>query len=184
MNSRIAWAANRCCRRRAVALGLAASAVALLTGWTPAAANSDPHRTYEPLAPIDLPTGYCAFPVHLDWVANKEYASVTVFADGSTAFVTTGALIAEATNVVTGKTVKVNASGPGTITVSADGSALTYDVQGLLILPASNLTALGFPSNLVVTSGPARFVQASGLGPIVSMDATPHLLYDVCAALA
>jgi len=170
--------------RVARAAAVAGTALALLGGALPASANDDPHRTAEPLGPVDLPAGYCAFPVHMDWIANREYATVTVLPDGSTAFVTTGALIAVVTNEATGATVRVNASGPGTITVSADGSSLAYDVRGLLVLPATNLTAYGYPSNLVVTSGPARFVQASGLGPVTSMSTAPHLLYDVCAALS
>jgi hypothetical protein len=172
---------------RAVAARLAVIAplAAMVVGFSPASANGDPHRTYEPSGPIDLAAGtYCAYPVHIDWVANKEYAKVSTLPDGSTVLVLTGALIASVTNEATGRSVQVNASGPGTVTVSADGATLTYDIRGLLFLPGTNLTDLGFPSNLVVTSGPWQFVQASGFGQVLSSSGAPHLLTDVCAGLA
>jgi len=104
--------------------------------------------------------------------------------DGSTVLDVIRALIGSVSNVDTGKTIQVNASGPATVTVSPDGSTATSDARGLVLLPGPNLTAFGFPSNLVVTSGAWQYTQESGLGALLAMSGTPHLLTDVCAVLS
>jgi hypothetical protein len=163
----------------AVAAGLAGT----VAGVSPVSASSDPHRTYEPVPSIDLPAGYCSFPVHIDWLVNREYATVSTLPDGSLVLDVTGALIASTSNVLTGRTIQVNASGPGTVVVAPDGST-TSSARGLVFLPGTNLVELGFPSNLVVTSGAWGYTQASGFGEVSDVVGTPHVLTDVCAALS
>jgi hypothetical protein len=172
---------RRGARTSLLAVALAVSAV--LIGALPAAANNDPHRVFLFAPPGDL-VGYCAFPVHVDFPMNKEYGTITTAPDGSTIVVVTGALFITFTNETTGKAVTVNASGPGTDITSPDGSTLTADVRGLLALPGTNLTAFGFPSNLVVTSGAIQYTQASGFGAVSSVSGHFHLLMDVCAAIS
>jgi hypothetical protein len=167
---------------RASALAVTVAVSALLAGALPAAANNDPHRVFLPAPSGDL-VGYCAFPVHVDFPLNKEYGTITTAPDGTTTIVLTGALFITFTNETTGKAVTVNASGPGTDIFSPDGT-LTADVRGLLSLPGTNLTALGFPSNLVVTSGPMQYTQAPNFGAVSNVSGNFHLLMDVCAALS
>ncbi len=159
-----------------------ARALVLVHGASPAAANNDPHRVFLFAPPSEL-VGYCAFPVHVDFPLNKEYGTITTAPDGSTTIVVTGALFVTFTNETTRKAVTVNASGPGTDIISPDGT-LTANVRGLLSLPGPNLTALGFPSNLVVTSGPMQYTQAPNFGAVSNISGHFHLLMDVCAALS
>jgi hypothetical protein len=155
---------------------------ALLMGALPAAANNDPHRVYLFAPPSDL-VGYCAFTVHVTFPMNKEYGTVTTAPDATTTYVVTGALFVTFTNATTQKSVTVNAFGPGTDIYSPDGT-LNASVRGQLSLPAPNLTAWGFPSNLVVTSGPMQYTQAPNFGPVSSISGHFHLLMDVCAAIS
>jgi hypothetical protein len=162
----------------AAALGLSA-----LLAPSSAFANNDPHRTFLAATPFDL-VGFCNFPVHFDFPINKEYGTITMAADGSTIIKFTGSLFPSVTNEATGKTITLNASGPGTITISPDGTTEQFNAQGVGIIFAPNLTQFGFPSELVQTSGLAVFTEDLGTGSIVSFTTVPHLLLDVCAALA
>lgn len=164
----------------------AGAAGSLAAGFAalPAAANSDPHRSYAAAELFDLPPGICAFPVHIDFPVNKEYSTVTVQPDGSTVISTTGSLVVTATNDLTGKSVTVNASGPGTLSISPDGSSATAVSRGLTFVFAVNGTTFGFPSNLVVTSGDLAFTFNPSTDSITSLTRMPHLLLDVCGALS
>jgi len=119
----------------------------------PALANNDPHRVFLPAGPVDLPVGFCSFPTHLDVVANKEYGKITTSPDGTTIIEETGTLKLRATNVTTGKTVSLVASGPGTITLYPDGS-VTVDGTGhwLIFNLAAAAGSFGFPG-VMLTSG-------------------------------
>jgi len=128
---------------------------------------------------------YCGFPVRLDFPVNNEYQTVSTAPDGSTVFTITGHLTVSATNQVTGKTVTVNASGPGSLTISPDGSTGVFDNRGLFFLFAPNATQFGFPSNIVVTSGAWSFVSDFATNNIIRLTSgQPHVLSDVCAALS
>jgi hypothetical protein len=180
-------AANRSRRPSAgltAALLAATAAIALLIGPAPASANNDPHRIYLAATPFDLPASYCGFPVHIAPLVDKEYAKVSQGADGSTIYKTTGSLFVSATNAATGKTIRLNVSGPGILTVSPDGTIFSFDLEGLTFLYAVNLTQLGFPSNVVVTSGRILVSIDARTGTVVSLAREPHVLLDVCAALS
>ncbi len=141
-------------RRVALAVGL------LLLAASPAAANSDPHRTFLPAGPFDLPGGtYCAFTVHVDVVTDREYATSTSLPDGSTVMAVTGSFVLTLTNVDTSKTAIVNAGGPGTFTFLPDGITVVGRFFGRGLLWAPNLTVYGFPSNLVAAAGPVVITQ-------------------------
>lgn len=165
-------------------LATLAAGFALLMIPISGSANNDPHRTPVPAGPIDLPAGYCSYPVHLDFPVNKEYQTVTTAPDGSTVSIVTGSLKVGATNQLTGKTMTFNASGPGSLTISANGQTGVFDSRGLFFLFAPNATQFGFPSNVVVTSGPWSFVSDLATNNIVQLTtAQPHVLSDVCAAI-
>src|SRR5262249_53723160 len=131
----------------------AATAVALVAA-APVAANNDPHRIYLAAAPFDVPATVCGFAVHVDPLVDREYAKVTTNPDGSTSYKITGTSVDNLTNSTTGKTITVNASGPGTSTFSADGTTVTFDGTGHGLLWATNLTDFGAPSNFILTAGP------------------------------
>jgi hypothetical protein len=160
------------------------ASVALLIGTPSGSANNDRHRSFAPVTPFDLPAGFCSFPVHFDFPVNKEYQTVSTLPDGSTLSKFTGSQRATVTNQVTGKTVTVNDSGPGSLIVSTDGTAGTVDFQGLTLLYAMNATQYGFPSNVVVTSGRLSITIDFMSSSITSVTRQPHVLTDVCAALS
>lgn len=172
-------------RRLLVAnLAVGIAAVAMMISPMSGSANNDPHRSPAPAGPLDL-QGYCAFPVHLDFPVNKEYQTISTAPDGSTVLAITGHLTVSATNKLTSNTVTVNASGPGTLTISPDGATGVFDNRGLFFLFAPNATQFGFPSNIVVTSGAWSFVSDFATNNIIRLTSgQPHVLSDVCAALS
>jgi hypothetical protein len=170
-----------------VAVAGAATAVALVAA-APVSANNDPHRIYLAAAPFDVPATVCGFAVHVEPLVDREYAKVTTNPDGSTAFKVTGAVFLGLTNSTTGKTITVNASGPGTSTFSADGTTLTFDDTGLALLWATNVTDFGAPSNFILTAGHTAgtllFTTSPSAGSIVGPLELGHVLVDVCGALS
>jgi hypothetical protein len=67
--------------------------------------------------------------------------------------------------------------------LSADGTTLTFDTQGLNLVFGTNLTQFGFPSNIVLTSGPVLWTfDLTTLTSTVT--GHPHVVVDVCAALS
>jgi hypothetical protein len=162
------------------------SAVALIALLTPVgvSANNDPHRTFLAATPLDLPAGFCSFPVHLDFPVNKEYGTISTTADGSTMIKVTGSLVVTATNTTRGTTITLNVSGPGTNIISPDGTKLQFDFLGLTLFFVTNGPQFGLPSGLVQTSGPLTGTLDPGSSAIISLTSRPHVLLDVCAALA
>lgn len=168
-----------------LALPMAAVAGVLLTLLSPATAlaNDDPHRTFLAAAPFDLPVGVCSFPVHLTFPVNNEYGTFSTAADGSTVIKVTGAVVVTATNKLTGATLTLDASGPAMLTFSPDGTTEQLDGRGLGLFFAANGPQFGLPSNLVYTSGPLDATIALATNSLTSLN-NPHVLLDVCAALA
>jgi hypothetical protein len=146
-----------------------------------ALANNDPHRVFLPAGPVDLPVGFCSFPVHIDVVANKEYGKITTLPDGTTIIKETGTLKDGVTNVSTGKTLLFNASGPGTITIYPNGS-VTVDGTGhwLIYLPAASTGLFGFPG-MMLTSGQIH-ATLDPTGTPTALSVTGRMS-DVCGAL-
>ncbi len=176
-------------RQRFAAFVAAALAVAvMLTAASPAAANSDPHRIFLPAGPWDLPGGtYCSFTIHVDVLADREYATVTSLPDGSTMWVVRGSLSLAVSNPAAPKNIVVNAGGPGTFTFLPDGFTVIGAFFGRAFLWAPDLVDLGFPSNVVAVAGPAVITQKfadDGSFSFLSVQGHPQVLTDVCAALS
>ena len=150
----------------ATALGLLAFA-----GFASAALAEPP--TKEPAPAEDLTGPFCEdFQVLVHPIANKELT--LTFSDGRVQFA--GQLKLEVTNVETGKTITVNASGPGLF--SSDGSILT--LRGATLLAGE----AGF-------FGPGSQARLSLVGGVVVIDlATGAVLSetghstDLCPILA
>jgi hypothetical protein len=147
-----------------------------------ALANNDPHRVFLPSGPVTLPVGFCSFRTHYDIVANKEYGKITTLPDGTTIIKETGTLKIRATDVRTGKRVLLNASGPGTVTISADGS-LTIDGTGhwLVFNLATDAAPFGLPG-VMLTSGQLH-ETIDPTGKLTALSVTGGST-DVCAALS
>ena len=153
---------------------------ALVTGAPPAGANDDPHRFYVAAEPFDI-VGVCPFPVHVDIVTNREYATETDLADGTVVLEITGSLVWRLTNTETGESRTYNISGPGTVTI--DGSVWRLETRGLGLFYVTNGADFGLP-NLLYASGPFAFTTDTATDTIVSVERSPHVKEDVCETLA
>jgi len=87
------------------------------------------------------------------------------------------------TNTENGNTITLNASGPGTIVFPIHTTLAVVDGQGLNIIYVTNGADFGVP-NLMYSSGLLQFTTDLSNDTITSMPRAPHVLLDVCAALA
>jgi hypothetical protein len=150
---------------------LGAVVAALVLGASPALGGDRPIRTLIDQSGLSftLPApDFCAFDVQLTVIVNREYVTVfPVAPDGSQKVLINGALVVQLTNLVTNKTLLVNASGPEYLTFYADGSA-TFIGEGLSLV--------FFPGQSIrLVAGRADFAT----GAVVAGHST-----DLCAALS
>src|SRR5436309_323965 len=130
-------------RKSALATLVAVTALAL--ALASAAAADPPTRTFAPATAFSGP--FCPnFDVGVTPLINNEYT--TTFSTG--AQIVTGRLVVQVTNLSTGKSVIVNASGPGQI--SSDGNIIAFGGASLLVFPADFLYP-GSPPATWLTSG-------------------------------
>ncbi len=162
-------------------IGLVVCTSGVLTA-APALANNDPHRVFLPAGPLDFPAGFCSFPVHSEVLVNKEYGKFTTLPDGTTIIKLSGSFKVTMTNVTSGKTVPVNASGPGSIRLGTDGTT-TVDGTGhwLITNLAADAAPFGLPG-VMLTSGRLHEVLDSSFHP-TELSVTGHVI-DVCALIA
>jgi hypothetical protein len=83
----------------------------------------------------------------------------------------------------TGKTVTLNVSGPGTVTYPPNSTLGVIASHGVSIYYVTNGAQFGLP-NLMYVSGLFDFTTDFANDTIVSVARPPHVLLDVCAALA
>lgn len=157
------------------ALVIATVAVSALALAAVAAASPGNGAVRVPLGnePSDLGPEYCGFPIHVGIVSDNEYIIHDTFhTDGTEILRITGKLIQSFTNENTGKSVVVNVSGPGTITLPPDGSFIE-DAHGNGAFPfdPSDQASIGEPGlvfysgHMVITyppTGPAQSFTLSG----------------------
>jgi hypothetical protein len=119
--------------------------------------------------PLD---GYCAFPVHIEGVSNQKtnpHGKATGF--GS----------ATVTNLTTGKTLKFNISGPGTITALDGGYTIDGTGHWLLYTTVENSQPAGV-LQLAYTTGHVQVtVDKDGQTTEYKLNGKST---DVCAALS
>jgi hypothetical protein len=161
----------------------AAFASLLIAGSSPAWANSDPHRVFLPSSPFDIPSNVCGFTVHVDIPVDRQYGTFSTAPDGSTILKITGSLVWALTNVENGKTITLNASGPGVITFPIATTLAVVDGQGLNIVYVTNGAQFGVP-NLMYSSGLLEFTTDLSNDTITAMPRQPTVLLDVCVALS
>jgi hypothetical protein len=78
-----------------------------------------PQWVFDQRGSFTLPAFFCGFEVQVAPVVNKEYSKVLRASDGPVTVLAAGSLKISYTNLQTGKTITVNRSGPGTVTVFA-----------------------------------------------------------------
>ena len=130
--------------------------------------------------PIDYPAGaLCAYAVRVEFPINKEYGiAFTPQPDGSQRIIVTGRLVAMVTNLETGESVTLNASGPGTFWFAPDGT--------LTIAGGGHWLLYLFPTDV---GGPGIFYTSGRIhleaGPTGVTGLTmPRNTRDICAMLA
>jgi hypothetical protein len=183
MNVLMNWIGVRTARRiLPIMLAAATLAGPALTGTSTAWANNDPHRVYLPSSPFDIAPNVCGFTVHVDIPVDRQYGTFSTLDDGSTVVKITGSLWWTLTNTTNGKSITLNASGPGTIIFPINTTLAIVNGQGLNVFYITNGADFGVP-NLMYSSGLLQFTTDLSNDTIVSMPRQPHLLLDVCAAL-
>ncbi|HEX4526008.1 MAG TPA: hypothetical protein VH108_04635 [Gaiellaceae bacterium] len=152
--------------RKLVPMLAAAAAVSLVAA---SAATADPPtRTFVPF-PGALTGEFCpGVQVQITALLNNEYA--IAFTNGSV--ITTGQLVAQVKNLSTGKSVVVNASGPGKL--DADG---TFTLRGeTLVFLTPGTIAPGSPATTYILSGVLSFA------PDGTVTQTGHIT-DICSQI-
>lgn len=151
---------------------LAVSALALVCA--PAASAARPTITPVPAEPE---TGrFCPdVDVFINPIINKEKA--ITFSTGAT--IITGHFVDEVTNLSNGKTIRVNASGPGFF--PADGSSVILRGRSLLFGEAGFFGA-GSPATLTLASG-RTVIPLDAQGNPTGLSITGHAV-DLCPVLA
>jgi hypothetical protein len=136
-----------------------------------------------PNVPITVPAALCGFKIGGVPTAGKESAKALKAPDGSMTFLLTGSFQASLTNLSTAKTITLNLSGPGKVTVHADGSitAATHGHSVVFLAPA-DAKRFGLPG-VSVTTGALRFSETAN-GAVISLSLHGHVLVNVCAALS
>jgi len=142
------------------------------------------HRAWTTAPPFTLPASVCGFKLRVSFPVNKEYTKVLKTADGSMAFLFTGAVTVSYTNLQTGKTITVPENGPGKFFGHPDGSFTEVHTgrNGPFILFPASQKRFGLPG-VSVTAGKLTF-SISANGVMTSLSLHGHVLVDVCAALS
>jgi hypothetical protein len=164
--------------RQALAICVVGLAAAALAG---SAAADKPERGPAPSGPLDFPAGVvCPFAVSGTVTENRQH--VTAFANGKVAF--NGYFEAELTNVATGTSITVNAS--GAVRLTEDGDEVRIQGSGPIIWflfpgdagPGDVTTGRTYlvRGNTEVLADPATFAFHSF--------ETDGNVTDLCAALA
>jgi hypothetical protein len=169
----------------------AATAIAGLVAFAGPAHAVPPQAT--PAPPFTLPgtdtageDGYCPFAVEIVQAAIKPPVE-TDLPDGSTLLTFTGFGYATAKNVDTGKTLRFNISGPGSVTIDppeeeGGPSAFTIDAHGPNLLYTTDKNSFEDVPRLAYTTGHVQVhVLASGITDGYELSGRST---DVCALLA
>jgi hypothetical protein len=164
-----------------ISLVSALAATILLAGAGSAAAAGDP-RIPAPNGPAEIPALACGFTVlDVPLASNEYFVQTTANPDGSLTMRVTGQLVVQLTNETTGKSVTVNASGPGTGTFYPDGSA-AYDLQGPLLnwFTPDAQARYGVPGLALISGHTTATADPSGTLTSLQIDGQ---VTDLCAAL-
>jgi hypothetical protein len=129
--------------------------------------------------PFQIPAGEaCSFGVFVETIVNNQV--VTTFPpepNGDIVQLATGDFVTRMTNTSTGKSITINISGPGHVTIHPDGSA-TLEATGrwfLGLIENAPFTAFISSGRVVISFAP------DGTGTLVSQSGHVE---DVCALLS
>jgi hypothetical protein len=129
-----------------------------------------------------LITDSCDFDVLYDETTNREVFTTFFDKEGNpTKMLITGSLKARLTNMSNDKSLDVNISGPGKITLNEDGTETWYS-GGTWLIFLSPVDVPDFQPRLFLSSG--RMVIEDTEGVITSLTVVGGRITDLCAALS
>lgn len=144
----------------------------------PAAADSQ----RQPL-PFDDVTSPCPnFDVLQHAVSSNNYLTQRTTQSGTTIIKISGTLVLELTNLTSHKSITLNASGPGTITVNPDASSVT-EGRGLTLVFLDPVTAAAFKMPMISYLSGRLVLAADPTGTATAISYTGNFR-DVCAMLS
>jgi hypothetical protein len=124
----------------------------------------------------------CEFDVMFEELTNREYLTTFFDRDGNpTRILITGTLKAQLTNMSNNKSMDVNISGPGRITLNEDGTS-TYFSGGTWLIYLAPTDVPSFQPRMFLFS--VRMVIEDTDGVITSLTMVGGRTVDVCAALS
>jgi hypothetical protein len=142
----------------------AAAATVGLVAFAGQAQAAPPDKTVRP-SPIDVTlvgqdtagvNGFCAFPVHIVGTSNQ------LIHEGSNGNQATGFISVTVTNETTGKTLKFNISGPGTVTGPGNGT-FQIDAKGPNLLWTTVANSFPGVPQLAYTTGHVQVTVVDNL---------------------
>jgi hypothetical protein len=154
---------------------------AILAALVPAsqASAAKPH----PDQPFTVPAAVCGFAVLVQIPADGAQSNTTTLPDGTMVTNFSGVFKETFSNTVTGKTISVNASGPGTVTQAPGSSVLQIASLGVATTYVTNGAQFGLP-NFFYYAGPFNFSTDTSNDTLVSVSRFPNVKTDICAALS
>jgi hypothetical protein len=173
--------------RRARVIAALGAAVGMLAAGAASPALADGRGggwQFLPLAPtFTVDPVFCGFQIQGTTLDNMGFVKELKTADGTTAFLTTGADKVSLTNPANGTTITANISGPFKTIVFPDGS-VTFAGTGhqFNMLAPADAARFGLPGFFVSSGGLTLSVAADGT--ITSLTMHGNVLVDVCAALS
>jgi hypothetical protein len=119
-------------------------------------------------------------------LSDKEYyVHIRTLADGSTYLQVAGKLILSATNTVTGKTVRINASGASKEIIHPDGSfSIVADGHLFLSVTPAEQAQFGIPGLLLGSGHGSGTGMLTPTGFTITSFAFAGHITDMCAELA
>ena len=166
-----------------VALGALLGLFAGVVTASPALAGRGLKWQFLPAKPFTLPAGFCGFKIRVTPLANKEFTKILKTADGSMTVLFTGSAKWSFTNLSTGKAFTENVSGPGKITMNADGSPVgVAKGHTPLFLPPPDAKRFGLPPVSALAGRMTLSVDSAG--NLTSVSLRGHVLVDACAVLS
>ena len=167
-----------------VALGVLLSVFGGAATATPALAGGGRGDgwVYQDFGP-GFTTTNCGFLVQATQDVDNVFAKALKAPDGSMILLFTGAAKITFANPANGKSVSTNVSGPATITVNPDGTAIFAMMgPGPVDLTPADAARLGLPALFVFAGKGMATVDAAG--NIISASLKGHILVNVCATLS
>jgi hypothetical protein len=129
-------------------------------------------------------TGFCQFPVFVDFPVNNAFQKVLTSPPGATILLLNGSVRISFTNVDTGKTITENVTGSGKAIVNPDNSLSIRQEGhlGVITLEAADAKRFGLPPLAVI--GGVLFEEVAPDFTYTSVTMQGRILVDVCAALS